>query len=174
MFQFRRNTRRISALLACTMLLAQLNVSAMAACTSSNSIDASGSQCKCGTGKCGIESCCCSRRKAAQAEQPTSETRSCCSKKATPSEQAPVEATAGQAIDSAQPGQCHCSEKAPAPIDTPRRAFQTDSIRLLAFVLSHESAVIVEGRFFSSWPIDSPGTRHTPVSVQQLYCCWLV
>lgn len=174
MFQFRRNTRRISALLAGTMLLAQLNVLAMAACTSSSSMDAGGLQRKCGTGQCTTESCCCSRLKAAQAEQPSSEGRSCCSKQASPIEQISLEATAGQAIDSAQPRQCHCSEKAPAPLGTARRAFQTDSIRLLAFVLAHESAVIVEGRFFSSWPIDMPGTRHMPVSVQQLYCCWLV
>lgn len=174
MLQFRRSNRRISALLACSMLLAQLNVSAMAACNSTVSADAGSSQCKCGTGKCGTDSCCCSLRKAAQAEQPTPQKRSCCNRGADTAEQAPVEATSGEAIDSAQAGHCHCRAKVPAPLDTPRRAFETDSIRLLALVLSHESAVTVEDRFFSSWPVDLPCGIHRPASVQQLYCCWLV
>lgn len=174
MLQFRRMNRRISAMLACSMLLAQLNVSAMAACNSAASADAGSPQCKCGTGKCGTDSCCCSLRKMAQAEVPATGRRSCCNRGSSTAKQQPAKVTSGESIDSAQAGHCHCRSKVPAPLDSPRRVFETDSIRLLTLVLSHESATVVEGRFFSSWPVDSPDIRHMPVSVQQLYCCWLV
>lgn len=174
MFSFHRSHRTISTALACSLLLAQLNVSAVAACSRTTSPDSGGSQCKCGTGMCGMDTCCCSRPKAAQAQQTTSASRSCCKPASTPGHKVPVEATSAVAIDAAPTGNCHCRARVPAPLDAPRRSVQSDSIRLLASVLSHESAVAVEEFFYSFWPADSPGSRHSPVSVQQLHCCWLV
>jgi len=67
-----------------------------------------------------------------------------------------------------------CNAKLPAPLDTTRRAVQPNPLRLVVFMQSFIEPLHLEDRSHAAIAHAMGGGARVPVSLQELYCCWLV